>query len=469
MRYALVSLGRNLVAGARLALFLPVMRFAFRIDVLQLLLLLAVSALIDVGADAWRHGPDPQFSWFGAGSELFGFGVLVATAAAIALAVRQHSLLLALPVVVLATFPAVQLAYLLVPALLEFAPAARRAARMLDILIFAWTAAVMVRVMMLSFENVRPQRWLRSVLGGLALAAPVAYAPLISPGHSWFEAVDPREEASLPSPAAEPVLAAQRQLLDDALAALEDREPGRTNLYFVGFAPDGSQHVFRKDVTAAREVMDRRWQTAGRSVVLINSRHTLLETPFATVTNLRETLAEIAAAMDPEQDVLMLYIASHGGANHVLTADLPPLELVSLDPRLLRKVLDDAGIRHRVIVVSACYAGGFVEPLADEATLVIAAAQGDRQSFGCGNDSASTYFGEAFFQQGLANAPSLPAAFEIARARVAERELAEGRSPPSNPQMRMGAEIETKLRTLDSGPLEGMNKTAHRPRRAARR
>ena len=45
------------------------------------------------------------------------------------------------------------------------------------------------------------------------------------------------------NPASEPVLAAQQFLLDDALAKLEDERPGVTDLYFVGFAPDGAQDV----------------------------------------------------------------------------------------------------------------------------------------------------------------------------------------------------------------------------------
>ncbi len=469
MRYALVSFARNLAAGARLAFFLPVTRLAFRIDVAQLLLLFCLSAVIDVAADAWRHSPDPQFSWFGAGSELFGLGALVATAAVIAVAVRQPALTLALPVIVLAAFPAVQVAHVVTPLLFEFVPQSRPFARWADFAVLGWMLLLMVRAVALTLAPARPYRWPRALLAGAALAAPVAYAPWISPGHSWFESAAPYVDAALPSPVAEPVLAAQRQLLDDALAALEDRDPGRTNLYFVGFAPDGREEVFRKDVSAARRIMDERWHTAGRSIVLVNSRRTLLETPLATVTNLRETLAEIAGAMDPEQDVLMLYIASHGGADHVLTAELPPLQLVPLDPKLLRKLLDDAGIRWRIIVVSACYSGGFVAPLADESTLVITAAQSDRMSFGCGNDSASTFFGEAFFQQGLVHAPTIPAAFDRARVRVAERERTEGMTPPSNPQIQVGAAMQEKLRSLDAGPQEGMHTTALRSRHSPRR
>jgi hypothetical protein len=48
--------------------------------------------------------------------------------------------------------------------------------------------------------------------------------------------------------------------------------------------------------------MDERWGTAGRSLLLINSPQTLLTTPFATVTNLRETLNEmIGSAIDVER------------------------------------------------------------------------------------------------------------------------------------------------------------------------
>ena len=63
--------------------------------------------------------------------------------------------------------------------------------------------------------------------------------------------------------------------------------------------------------------------------------------------------------------------------------------------------LDEAGIQRRVVVVSACYSGGFVPALADARTLVITAARHDRPSFGCGVSSRITYFGEAFLAGAL--------------------------------------------------------------------
>ena len=57
MKYALESLFRNIVAGLRLALFLPVDRLRFRFDVGQLLLLFVLSALIDIAGDFLRATP----------------------------------------------------------------------------------------------------------------------------------------------------------------------------------------------------------------------------------------------------------------------------------------------------------------------------------------------------------------------------------------------------------------------------
>jgi hypothetical protein len=149
------------------------------------------------------------------------------------------------------------------------------------------------------------------------------------------------------------------------LENLQDERPGQTDLYFVAFAPDGRTGAYRDDAEAAQATMDGRWGTEGRSAVLVNSAQTLLTVPFATVSNLRETLDEIGAIIDPEDDVVMLYLASRGTPDHRLVAEQPPLSLVELAPAGLKQLLDDAGIKWRIIVVSACYSGGY-PPLKDE-------------------------------------------------------------------------------------------------------
>jgi len=104
MRYTLRALGRNLIAGLRLALFLPVTRLAFRVDAVQLLLLFVLSCAIDVGGDWLRMRPDAAFSIAGVGGELVALALLVLMALLVALALRRPPLALAFRMM-LATCP----------------------------------------------------------------------------------------------------------------------------------------------------------------------------------------------------------------------------------------------------------------------------------------------------------------------------------------------------------------------------
>jgi hypothetical protein len=116
-------------------------------------------------------------------------------------------------------------------------------------------------------------------------------------------------------------------------------------------------------------------------------------------------------------------------------------------------MLDDAGIGWRVIVVSACYSGSFVDALANERSIVIAAAAPDRMSFGCNDSRQLTYFGEAFYRDALRDGVSMRAAFETARDALQRKERAAGITP-SLPRASFGRLIEARLQSAreKSGP-----------------
>jgi hypothetical protein len=152
--------------------------------------------------------------------------------------------------------------------------------------------------------------------------------------------------------------------------------------------------------------------------------------------------------MNPDEDVLLLYVTAHGDEGFGLSAYAPPLDLAPVNPTVLARALSDAGIKWRVLVISACYSGGFIEPLKDDNTLIITASAADRRSFGCENGNEWTYFGEAYFKQAFPAANSFIEAFPVAAQAVAAREAAEGLKPPSNPQMHVGRAIAEKLRHL---------------------
>jgi hypothetical protein len=403
-----------------------------------------------------------MFSPRGFVTEGFAAVVLLLSAAILAAAYRQPHLKLALPVLVVASTPVLALVALAIFGL----------ARRPDLLggwgyfggywlYMALLAFIFGRAIACALAPGTSRLVLRSLAGAALLMVAV---PLALWAHQpwWYPSSSAvAHDPNVPSPASEEVLAAQPRLLEEALAALEDERPEVADLYFVGFAPYAREDVFRKDVELARDLMNERFDTDGRSIVLINNPRTMLTEPLATVSNLRETLNEIGAAINPEEDVVMLYLTSHGSANHELAVEFWPLQLKQLTPAVLRRMLDDAGIKWRILVVSSCYSGGYLDALKDESTLVITASARDRQSFGCGSESEATYFGEAFFNQALRGEDSFVRAFDKARELVAQRERVEGRSPPSDPQLDLGQAMAEKLKTLERG------RTARRAGRSA--
>jgi hypothetical protein len=156
--------------------------------------------------------------------------------------------------------------------------------------------------------------------------------------------------------------------------------------------------------------------------------------------------------MDRERDILTLVISSHGSEQPAISVSNGALPLNDLTGADLKQALDEAGIRWRVVIISACHAGAFIPFLADERSIVIAAAAADRTSFGCSNDRDLTNFGEAFVRDSLPNSPSLRAAFENAQTSIAAREQAE-KLTPSMPTAHFGSAIEAKLQGYDQSPL----------------
>ena len=241
----------------------------------------------------------------------------------------------------------------------------------------------------------------------------------------------------------EAALYEQPRLLQQALNSIDASTLGKTDWYFMGVAGFSEQNVFRSEINKVRELFDVRFGTSGHSLSLINNTYSWLDEPIATKTSILRGLKTIGKQMNADEDVLFMTLSSHGDQDFIHLSN-PPLAMDNLDATWLREALDASGIRWRVIVVSACYSGSFIDELASPTTVVITASAADKMSFGCTNSAEMTYFGQAFFAESLRGNTSFEAAFKDARLRVNERETAMG-FEPSEPQMVIGSLMETAL------------------------
>lgn len=289
--------------------------------------------------------------------------------------------------------------------------------------------------------------------GLLALALLVSLA-------AWCSAKElAKPEPPLRAQATPPAVdAAVDAALERDLANLARQRPGQVDLYVLGVAGDGSEAVFRNEVLHLENLASRRLDAKGRVLVLANHDNLPMHRPLppASEATLRRALAGIGEAMDRDEDLLLLYLSSHGTEDHqfLLRRADPDLPDELLTPKQLRAALDDAGIRHRVVVISACYSGGFARALNSPDSLLLMAARRDRPSFGCGNDSVATYFGRAWLVDGLNATVDFVQAFEQARMAIERREMAEALMP-SLPQINRGSRIDSTLAAWRAGFTPG--------------
>ncbi len=236
-------------------------------------------------------------------------------------------------------------------------------------------------------------------------------------------------------------------LLNDALSKLAPQRPGVHDLYFLAFAGWGEQNVFRKEAERVQALFDSRFGTKERSLILVNSPETAARYPAATLDNLRAALAIFGQQMDPKEDVLVLFLTSHGEANRGIATQLNGKDLGLLTPRRLAEALDQAGIKNRIVLISACFSGQFLTALESEDSLVITASAANRMSFGCTPTAEWTWFGRSYFVDALPAVGKFVPAFARAKELVANKETAE-KMVPSQPQISVGKNIARLLTSL---------------------
>ncbi|HEV2540335.1 MAG TPA: C13 family peptidase [Frateuria sp.] len=288
------------------------------------------------------------------------------------------------------------------------------------------------------------------------LVQPVAPASALPPPDDAETETAPGDDNDWPeqAPTPEQVIYAQPQRLDQALARLGPRVPGKPNLYLVAFAGDGGEDVFRNEAEYAAQLFTRRFGPSAHALVLENNPDTLATRPLATWSNLEHALDGLARTMDPQQDILLLYLTSHGSEAHDLLVDMDPLPLDQIGADDLGSILKARPFKWKVVVVNACYSGGFVPSLQGAGTLVITAARSDRSSFGCGNDSAATYFGRAWLIDALNRTTDFITAFRQASDEVATWER-QDHLLASEPQIDIGSGIAGQLSKWQAGIRPG--------------
>ena len=292
--------------------------------------------------------------------------------------------------------------------------------------------------------------WLALFAANVAMPhTPVFVPPDFDPRNAnWWETVyaahraEGKPRTGLSSGQIVQIDKTQPRLLEDQFARLAPSRKGETEIYTLAVAGWADQDVFIKEIDGALEAIGSVLPIKGRTVRLINRRDTVDTIPLANFRNFSAAVHAIGDVMDKDNDVFVLVMTSHGEQSG-FALQLPG-GTAELTPQQVAAALDGEGIKNRVVIVSACFSGIFVPPLANDNSIVITAADAKHTSFGCAPERDWTYFGDAFFHQSLHPGADFENAFEHARVLIHGWEMMD-RATPSNPQGSFGRALAAKL------------------------
>ncbi|WP_369058878.1 C13 family peptidase [Caulobacter sp. 73W] len=149
-------------------------------------------------------------------------------------------------------------------------------------------------------------------------------------------------------------------------------------------------------------------------------------------TDLRGVYEQLKATSGTAKAGCLLYFTSHGEPRGITFGE------GRLSPALLAAMIEGACPGRPVIaVISACFSGVFVDPLAGPQRMVMTAARPDRSSFGCGESDRYPYFDECFLRT-TATARDFMALASGTKACVSAKEIETKAEPPSEPQVWIG-------------------------------
>ena len=239
----------------------------------------------------------------------------------------------------------------------------------------------------------------------------------------------------------------QRRRLDSALADLKPERRGTVDAYVVTIALD-SDPVFAREAREAGRVLERRYDAKGRTLVLAGPDGSRDDLAHGSIDALVVSLARVAELMDGEEDVLIMYTTSHG-LDLGLAYHYGDTGYGVFSPARFKSILEELGIKRRILFLSACFSGVFVNPLSSADTAIFTAAAANRSSFGCEAENDWTFYGDALINNALRTPQSLSKAAEQTANLVAKWEV-ERKLIASLPQQRIGKGVNAWLPALEA-------------------
>jgi hypothetical protein len=212
-------------------------------------------------------------------------------------------------------------------------------------------------------------------------------------------------------------------------------------LILAGFAMHSQSKAFRNDVLTAEKTI----LAVDPNAIIFKLNNPAFgqdaDWPYATTENIAVVLKKVGTIARPEDKVVVL-MSTHGNVD-VLSVNFSTKYYPHVNAKVLNQWLADLRGKPTLLLLSACYSGSFIEPLAGPSRVVLTAAAKDRTSFGCQFHSTNTYFVDALLNQPSFENLSLEQLMAQAKITIDQNERKQNLTPPSLPQTSIGVAAKT--------------------------
>ena len=213
------------------------------------------------------------------------------------------------------------------------------------------------------------------------------------------------------------------------------------SIYYLGLALYSEKWSQNDVVDLAEELSASVPAFAVRSVILSNyTVGSNSQYPLATSSAVDIAVRFILNHSQPD-DLVVVAVSTHGGPG-LLAQEVGQVSLPSLSAEDFRRSLSPLADRRTIIILSSCYSASLIPSLKMANRIIITAARSDRTSFGCQADAEHTVFGEAMADAFARSNQSLHTIVDAMRAEVASTEVERHFSPPSEPQVFVGNDMQ---------------------------
>jgi hypothetical protein len=251
----------------------------------------------------------------------------------------------------------------------------------------------------------------RRGLMGLALMAAAGAGPAFAQQQDPFGGQFGVQEIALPPAEA----LKNAEMFAAELSSIPPQRPGVVDTYIL-VASLWNDPVFEKEAKEAAAILGRHFDATDRTIILSAGQGpgAARAYPTADPNNLQAALAKLGKVADPNEDLVVVFITSHGAPNGTVALQEKGRLGGGWTPLQFRSAIAAAGIKRKVAIISACFSGNFILPMGDADTAVLTAAAADKTSFGCQPNRDWTYFGDALFNHALRSGAPLLESYDTA-------------------------------------------------------